>query len=120
MQRNQVVEKLGLSFHNMHALHKKLDAIPEQAGDWQTRDIFFHNEPEEKYTIRFRDPVEAVKSLWKDPELSPSMVFCPAKHFKDKTKKNRIFSEMWLCKWWNVCQVRLKISNQSFPSESVY
>ncbi|KAF8879110.1 hypothetical protein CPB84DRAFT_1817458 [Gymnopilus junonius] len=63
------------------------------------------DQPGEKYTIRFRDPIEAIKSLWKDPELSPTMVFRPAKMYSDKEKKNCIFSEMWTSKWWHVCQV---------------
>ena len=91
----------------MRALHQKVDSIPERAGQWQERELFFQDEPEEKYTIRFRDPVEAIKGLWKDAELSPSMVFRPGKSYENRTKKNRIFSEMWQCKWWHVCQVRI-------------
>lgn len=91
----------------MRALHQKIDAVPERAGLWQTKNLFFKDQPDEKYIIHFRDPVEAIKSLWRDAELSPAMVFGPGKFYEDKTKKNRIFSEMWYCKWWHVCQVSL-------------
>ncbi|PPR02760.1 hypothetical protein CVT26_009432, partial [Gymnopilus dilepis] len=102
-----VVEKLGLSYHNIRALHQKVDSIPNKAGTWQSRDLFFNDDPDEKYTIHFRDPVEAIKGLWKDPVLSPTMVFCPAKVYTDKTKKIRIFSEMHTSKWWHICQSKL-------------
>jgi hypothetical protein len=51
--------------------------------------------------------VEAVKSLWKDPEISPEMVFAGRKIFSDKTMKNRIFREMYDAKWWHVLQVKI-------------
>ncbi|PPQ84566.1 hypothetical protein CVT26_004024, partial [Gymnopilus dilepis] len=43
----EVVEKLGLSFRTMRALHQKVDSIPERAGQWQERELFFQDEPEE-------------------------------------------------------------------------
>ena len=100
-----MVEKLGLSYHTMRGLHQKVDSIPEKAGIWQSRQISFKDEQDEKYTIRYRDPLEAIKSLWKDPELSPDMIFRPAKVYSEKGGKNRIFSEMHTAKWWHVCQV---------------
>ncbi|PPQ97258.1 hypothetical protein CVT26_000650 [Gymnopilus dilepis] len=110
-----VVEKLGLSFHNMRSLHQKIDAIPERAGAWQTKQLFFNDHPDEKYTIRFRDPVEAIKSLWKDPKLSPSMVYAPAKFYESKKNKNRIFAEMWHAKWWHACQSKLPVGATMAP-----
>jgi hypothetical protein len=105
----QVVEGLGLSFHNVHSLHKKLDSLPEKAGIWQTKHLSFRDRPDDVCTIRFRDPVEAIKSLWKDPELSPKMKFAPEKIYSDSTKGNRIYSEMWTAKRWHVLQVRLSL-----------
>jgi len=64
------VEKLGLSYHNVHALHKKVDSLPEKAGKWIVSQLKFPDSPSDTYIIRYRDPVEAIKSLWKDPELS--------------------------------------------------
>ena len=89
----------------MRSLHQKVDAIPERAGAWKTEHLFFKDQPDERYTIRYRDPVEAIKGLWRDPGLSPTMVFQPGKTYADKTKECRIFSEMWQGKWWHVCQV---------------
>lgn len=104
------MERLGLSFHNVDSLHEKLDRnVAERAGSWNiTKLVFEGNEASEDadiFTIRHRDPVEAIKSLWRNPELSPQMVFSPQKVFSDRSQKNRIFSEMWTGKWWNAMQV---------------
>jgi len=67
--------------------------------------LSFKDRPEEKYTIRYHDPVEAIKSLWADPSNADHLVFAPKKIFSDTSKKNRIFSEMWTGKWWHSVQV---------------
>ncbi|CAA7267433.1 unnamed protein product [Cyclocybe aegerita] len=72
-----VVRKLGLSYHNVRALHKKVDSLPEKAGKWKTKELAFSDRPDEKFTVRHRDPIEAIKSLWKNPEISPKMAFAP-------------------------------------------
>lgn len=108
------MEKLGLSYHNIRGLHQKLDAMPERAGIWKTTKLSFNERPNESFTLRYRDPIEAVKSLWKDPQLSPEMVFAGRKIFSDKTLKNRIFTEMYTAKWWHVLQVRSLPSGPPF------
>ncbi|KAJ3504237.1 hypothetical protein NLJ89_g8041 [Agrocybe chaxingu] len=102
-----VVDKLGLSYRNIRALHKKLDSMPDKAGEWQTKHLRFKDRPDETFTICHRDPVEAIKSLWKDPELSPEMIFQPCKTYTDDTREDRIFSEMWTGRWWNAVQSKL-------------
>ncbi|CAA7260292.1 unnamed protein product [Cyclocybe aegerita] len=102
---SNVVDKLGLSYRNIRALHKKLDSMPDKAGEWQTKHLRFKDRPDETFTIRHRDPVEAIKSLWKDPELSPEMIFQPCKTYTDDTREDQIFSEMWTGRWWNAVQL---------------
>ncbi len=105
-----MVENLGLSFHNIRALHKKLDAMPEKAGEWKTTKLNFKERPKEIFTVRHRDPVEAIRSLWKDPQLSPQMVFAPKKVYSKEDSTNRIFTEMWTGNWWPAIQVNLLLS----------
>ena len=99
------MENLGLSFHNTRALHQKIDSLPEKAGEWRTEELSFKDRPGETYTIRYRDPLEAIKSLWKDSELSPAMKFSPDKIYSDESKQNRIYTEMWTAQRWHVLQV---------------
>ena len=82
-----------------------MDGIPERAGDWQTRTLSFKDLPNDEFTVRFRDPVEAIKSLWGDPDLSPHMVYAPSKVYADKEQNNHIYTEMWTGQWWHVLQV---------------
>ncbi|KAF8204518.1 hypothetical protein BJ912DRAFT_1017925 [Pholiota molesta] len=102
-----VVEKLGLSYHNIRALHQKVDSLPDRAGIWKTKKLRFPDRPDEIFTLRYRDPVEAIKSLWKDPELSPQMEFGPTKVYTDSTRKERIYSEMSSGLLWNVLAQKL-------------
>jgi len=79
--------------------------MPERAGIWKTTKLSFNERPNESFTLRYRDPIEALKSLWKDPQLSPEMVFAGRKIFSDETLKNQIFTEMYTAKWWHILQV---------------
>jgi Plavaka transposase len=88
-----VVEKLGLSYSNIYGLHKLIDGIPERYGMWKTYSLLFKDSPQE-YIVRMRDPVEAIKCLWRDTTLTKHMVYVPKKVFSDANKENRIFSEM--------------------------
>jgi Plavaka transposase len=89
--------------------------IPERAGVWKTTKLSFNERPDKSFTLRYRDPVEAVKTLWKDPQLSPEMVFAGQKIFSDKTMKNRIFTEIYNAKWWHILQVKILPTGPFFP-----
>lgn len=79
--------------------------MPERAGKWTTQTLSFSDCPEDTFTIRYRDPLEAIHSLWADPGLAQDFVFAPQKVFSDKSKSKRIYNEMWTGKWWHVLQV---------------
>lgn len=83
----QVMDKLGLSYHNIRSLHQKVDKMPDRAGPWLTRTLPFRDQLEEKYVIRYRDPVEAIKSLWADPSNADHLMFAPKRVFSDASKK---------------------------------
>ncbi|KAF8871060.1 hypothetical protein CPB84DRAFT_1818259 [Gymnopilus junonius] len=99
--------EIRLSYNNIRSLLKKVDSIPDRTGEWQTKELFFHGEPDEKFTIRFRSPLEAIKSLFADPALEKHRVYTPKKVFTDEMKKSRIFSEMHTAKWWHALQALL-------------
>ena len=102
----QVVEKLGLSFHNARALHQVVDKIPGQAGTWRETQLEFEDDQTgEVHIVRHRNPVEAVKCLWGDPELAKHLVYRPQKVFTDAEKSGRIYSELWTGDWWHGVQV---------------
>ena len=79
--------------------------MPEKAGKWKSCKLKFADKPNEKYALRYRDPIEAIKTLWKDRHLSPTMQFKPKKVFTSPNKDCRIFNEMCTGQWWSIIQV---------------
>ncbi|KAF5335612.1 hypothetical protein D9757_015360 [Collybiopsis confluens] len=102
----QVKERLGVGFSNARSMLNKVDEIPERCGAWYTKEFSFRNQPDETFTIRHRDPLEAIKALWSDPKFSKDLVYRPAKLFRSKVQSEdeRIFSEMWTGGFWNAAQ----------------
>ncbi|KAJ3820901.1 hypothetical protein F5880DRAFT_1452117, partial [Lentinula raphanica] len=77
----QVKEKLGLSFDNARSMLAKVDALPERCGRWFVKQLSFKDRPGEEFTVRYRDPIEAIRALWGDPSLTKDLVYKPAKLF---------------------------------------
>ncbi|KAJ3752442.1 hypothetical protein EV360DRAFT_20913, partial [Lentinula raphanica] len=77
----QMKEKLPLSFNNARSMYNKVDQLPECCGRWFTKQLSFKDRPDEEFTVRYRDPVEAIKALWGDPALAKDLVYKPAKLF---------------------------------------
>jgi hypothetical protein len=85
-----------------------MDGLPERSGPWKTETMSFRDRPNEHFTIRYRNPIDAIRSIWKDPVNSPDLVFAPSRVYTDGTKDTRIYSEMWTGKWWHAIQVNLQ------------
>ncbi|KAJ7820515.1 hypothetical protein B0H14DRAFT_3147084 [Mycena olivaceomarginata] len=90
-----VRDRLGLSYTNIRGLNQIVDSIPERAGIWTSKTLSFPDRPTEKYLIRYRDPLNAIRALLGNPA-----------HAKD-IRDNRIYNEMWTGKWWTVIQTKL-------------
>jgi hypothetical protein len=101
---HQVVEKLGLSFDNVRRLHQVVDALPDKAGEWTTSQLSFHDDPSMTFTVRHRDVLKAIESIFKNPELAPHLVYKPSKVYSSRSKDNRIFSEMWTASGGMFCR----------------
>lgn len=100
-----MAEKLGLSYKNIAGLHKNIDNLQARPGKWKVRKLHFKDRPEDEYVFRHRNVMEAIKSLWGDPALASHLVYRPRQVFKDASKSQRMYSEMWDGKWWNTVQV---------------
>ena len=70
-------DKLDLFYKNITGLHKKVDSLHPQAGEWKVGYLKFKDPPEEEFILRHRDFFEAVKSLWRDPVLADHLVYRP-------------------------------------------
>ena len=90
----------------MRELHQKVDSLPERAGVWKERLLFFQDKTDDAFIIRYRDPLEAIKTLLGDPAFAQDIVYKPRKIFS-KGSQNRIRNEMWTGSWWFAMQVSM-------------
>ncbi|KAJ3991227.1 hypothetical protein F5050DRAFT_1581765, partial [Lentinula boryana] len=106
-----VKECLNLSYSNSRSMLQQVDALPEHCGKWYTKQFLFKDRPEERFTVRHRDPIEAIRGLWGDPAFANDLVYKPAKMFwgAKQTEEERIYSEMWTGGFWNAAQVGLSV-----------
>ncbi|KAL1712022.1 hypothetical protein EV715DRAFT_268174 [Schizophyllum commune] len=102
-----VKERLGLSFHNTYGLYKTLNKIKPPAGDWSASELRFPDAPEEVHVVYKRNPIDAIRSLWEDPSLSEHLVYRPKRIFTNRSREDRIYSEMWTGRWWPAIQSQL-------------
>ena len=82
----QIVECLGLSYHNSHKLYQAVDAIPPHA-EWKTRSLWFQSHPEVKHYIHYRNPLEAIQALLGNPAHAGQIVYKPKKIFVNARKE---------------------------------
>ncbi|KAJ7016190.1 hypothetical protein C8F04DRAFT_1245633 [Mycena alexandri] len=101
-----VRETLGLSYSNIRGLHQMIDEIPDRAV-WKSKLLSFPDRPDEKYTIRYRDPLDAIRSLLGNPTHAKDIVYAPKRIFSSQAKDNRVYNEMWTGKWWSAVQAQL-------------
>ena len=91
----------------MRELHQKVDSLPEHAGVWKEKSLFFPDKPDDTFIIHYHDPVEAIKTLLGDPAFAQDIVYKPQKIF-NKENQSRIRNEMWTGRWWSAMQVSMK------------
>ena len=100
----QFREKLGLSYHNSRALLQRVDSLPERA-EWQERWVSFKDRPGEKHLVQFRDIIQAIRALLGNPKHADKIVYRPRRLFRDASRQQRIYGEMWTGHWWHAVQV---------------
>lgn len=81
--------------------------MPDRAGKWKKKTLRFRDQSEDTYVIRYRNSLEAVKTLLGDPRYRDDIVYKPTTLFKKGSTKeeDQIYSEFWTGKWWNDVQV---------------
>ena len=72
----QSQKDLGLSYHNMETLKRKISNLPKQ-GEWQTCTMALSEDPGVQHQIYYQNPIDVIKSLWSNPTYTNQMVFAP-------------------------------------------
>ncbi|EPS92513.1 hypothetical protein FOMPIDRAFT_23873, partial [Fomitopsis schrenkii] len=91
-------ERLGLSYHNTRSLLQRIDSLPERA-EWEEHWITFKDRPNERHLLQFRDIIQAIRTLLGNPEHTNRIVYRPRRLFRDASRKQRIYNEMWSGQW---------------------
>ena len=85
------------------------NSIPPHRPPFQRHEIVVAGEHVDVY---FCDILECIKTLQRDPELTPHLIVKPEGHYTDATKTVRMFHNMHTGKWWWEMQVGM---HQQWP-----
>ncbi|KAF5346250.1 hypothetical protein D9758_014405 [Tetrapyrgos nigripes] len=99
-----LVEKLELSYTSANELNQIIDDKLPSRPQFRTANIVVEGE---SFEIYFRDIMECVEALFRDPKFAPYMKFVPEKHWTDSSKQTRMFHDMHTGEWWWSRQVYL-------------
>ncbi|KAG1760237.1 hypothetical protein EDD22DRAFT_980691 [Suillus occidentalis] len=88
-----VRECLGLQYHNTRSLHQTVDSIPAHAK-WQSTYLAFHDKPQHKHELHYRNPLDAIQALLGNPAHARDIVYKPSTIFTDSTHSTRIYNEI--------------------------
>ncbi|KAI0040586.1 hypothetical protein FA95DRAFT_1502597 [Auriscalpium vulgare] len=106
----QVHERLGTSFKDSRSLNQTIDSLPDCAR-WKSTS-FSITTPEgqqRSQTLHYRDPLEAVKTLYGNPAFAGHMKYAPEHQYSDESeeKEHRLYNEMCTGDWWHQTQAKL-------------
>ncbi|EPS92722.1 hypothetical protein FOMPIDRAFT_1056616, partial [Fomitopsis schrenkii] len=107
-------DKLGLSYHNTRALLQRVDSLPERA-EWEEHWVSFKDRPGEKHLVQFRNIIQAIRALLGNPQHADKIVYRPRRLFRDASRQQRIYSEMWTGQWWHAVQSLLPVGAAVAP-----
>ena len=101
------------AFHNIRALLKRIDALPD-GPDWMCTSFRIKGDvvgtdgalKTEDVELWHRNPVECIKELMGNPAFKGKQFYAPKKVYRNEDGTNREYSEMWMGDWWWFKQVR--------------
>ena len=70
--------------------------------------------------VYFQDIIACIKSLFKDPEFTPYLVFRPEKHYTDEDKRVCMYHDMHTGQWWWTTQVRVSTTRFNNVSHRIW
>jgi hypothetical protein len=96
-----VCESLGLSYANSRELNAIIDKLPGRP-EFKKSQVTLSGEI---FDIWHRDILECIQSLFGDPDFSGKLKFVPERHYSDKDRLNRVYTDVHTGKWWWKLQV---------------
>jgi hypothetical protein len=102
------VDKLGLSFSSTKELNGIIDNTLPGRPHFKTRTLHIGGKTLE---LHFRDILACIRSIYGDPEFVQDLVFAPERHYADRERTCRVYSEMHTGDWWWAVQVHNSLLN---------
>ncbi|KAH9164278.1 hypothetical protein EDB89DRAFT_2116298 [Lactarius sanguifluus] len=92
-----VQERLGLTFKNTRELNDLVDShLPEVLVGDEVCEVFY------------RDIIQCIRALFRDPDLAPYLIFAPEKHYIDDERTERMYHDMHTGSWWWTTQATVE------------
>ncbi|THU94688.1 hypothetical protein K435DRAFT_798739 [Dendrothele bispora CBS 962.96] len=109
-----IKDDVSPSFHNNRSLLQFVDTL-ERGPQFHCTPIQVqgdlkdaNGQPQtEILELWHRDPVDVVKEIMGNPAFRGHQHYTPIRYFRDESRKNREYSEMWTCNWWWDVQEKL-------------
>ncbi|KAG8789644.1 hypothetical protein FRC12_013362, partial [Ceratobasidium sp. 428] len=77
-----------------------IDNLPH-GPDWFFQDLVIGEGPYERvHTLYFRRIVDVIRDLMGNPAFRRAMRYAPERHWTSRSKKSRVYGEMWTGEWW--------------------
>ena len=92
----QVHESLGLSYKTSRELNAIVDQLPGRPK-FKKSEVTMAGEA---FDIWHRDILECIQTLIGDPEFVGKLKLAPERHYTDKDRLNRVYSDVHTGKWW--------------------
>ena len=108
----QIKDGANPAFHNVRALLKRIDALPD-GPDWLCTSFRIKGNAigadgaltTEDVELWHRNPVECIKELMGNPAFKGKQFYAPKRVYRKRDGTNREYSEMWKGDWWWFMQV---------------
>ncbi|KAH9069673.1 hypothetical protein EDB83DRAFT_2314068 [Lactarius deliciosus] len=101
----QLVDRLELSYRNTRELDAIIDQELPGRPPFKCWDLLIGGETLHLY---YRDIIQCLRSLFGDPELARDMVFAPERHYTERDRTCRVYSDMHTGDWWWAVQTSLE------------
>ena len=99
----KIVDRLGLSFSSTKELNDIIDNSLPGRPPFECHDFIIGGETLE---LHFRDVLSCIRSIYGDPSFARDLAVAPERHYADRERTVRVYSEMHTGDWWWAVQVR--------------
>ncbi|KAF8262183.1 hypothetical protein EI94DRAFT_1773259 [Lactarius quietus] len=90
-------ERLSLSFKDTRGLDGIIDKSLPGRPNFQCHVVMVGSKV---YEVFYRDIINCIRSLFRDPTFTPYLCFGPEKHYMDYMKTMQMYHDMQTGKWW--------------------